>query len=93
MAHRPSLIVNRACLENEKVIKIENKEDRIAYDVYIASFLFTQSGNEFLCLYDEIMQFIAADYSVVQSDILKAPYRSDFAREDVNKYGDILQKG
>lgn len=91
LGHRPSLIVNRAELERNRVIQIENREQRIAYEVYIGSFLFSEDASDHVVLYDEIQAFVAQDYSVVQSDILRPPFRSNFQTEDQSKYGGSLE--
>jgi hypothetical protein len=90
LGHRPSLIVNRTELEQKRVIQIENREQRIAYDVYIGSFLVVEDTCDHVILYDEVQAFVAQDYPVVQSDILKPPFRANFVRDDETKYGGSL---
>ena len=89
----PALNVDRDELEKHKVIYIENKNDYLAKNVYIGSFLFTGDGTKNEILYDEIQLQIVKAYPIIQSNILKQNFRAEFEEEDEKKenYGSTLK--
>jgi hypothetical protein len=89
-SHRPSLLVDKDEIQN-RVIKIENTNDDLAYDIYIASFLVSHDGKAHVILYDEFQGFIAKADPVVQGDILKQPFRNDSESVDTTRYGTPLK--
>lgn len=89
-SHRPSLLVDKREIQN-RIIKIENTNDDLAYDIYIASFLVSLDGKDHVILYDEFQGFIAKTDPVVQADILQQPFRNHSESADTNRYGSPLK--
>lgn len=92
ISRRPSIVVRRSDLENNKEIIIENTDSRIEYEIYISSFLFSRDGSEYILLFDEIQAYIAQQYPVNQANILKPNFRSPVADEDKSRYGSQLSE-
>ena len=72
-------------------IHIENTSDYAAKNVYIGSFLSTSNGEKLETLYDEIQSQITKFYPIIQSEILKKDFRSDFEKDDKKEYGSTLK--
>jgi len=81
------LLVDKGAVEKENVIKIANKTRNSVLNVYIVSFLIDSKcqGKDIL-LYEEIQPFIHPDQPIVQSDILREPFRSGLLKKNFESF-------